>query len=67
MKAYPIVLSEHPSRAEIIAAIREVAMNMETLGAAMENYGGDVAAHGIEMLGAARIAKTWADGMESEK
>lgn len=58
-----------PPRFEIIAAIRKVAEHMETVGAAMDYYGGfdaEVAAHGREMIGAAQIARTWADGMEEE-
>lgn len=57
---------------EIARRLREVAAEMEQLGAAMDYYGyggfnGRVARHGREMVGAAGIARDWAEEIESAK
>ena len=43
---------------------------METLGAAMDYYGGFISTisdHGKEMIGAAQIARDWAAGIEEQE
>ena len=55
---------------EIARRLREVAAEMEQLGAAMDYYGGfngRMACHGREMVGAAGIARDWAEEIESAK
>ena len=55
---------------EIARRLREVAAEMEQLGAAMGYYGwfnGRMARHGREMVGAAGIACDWAEAIESAK
>lgn len=55
--------------AEIVARLRAVAVEMESLGAAMDyfgGFGGRMAQHGREMVGAAEIAREWADEIEAE-
>lgn len=55
---------------EIALRLREVAAEMEQLGAAMDYYGGfngRMARHGREMVGAAGIARDWAEEIESAK
>lgn len=55
--------------AEIVARLRAVAADMEALGAAMDYFGGfngRMTQHGREMVGAAGIAREWADEIEAE-
>jgi hypothetical protein len=55
--------------AEIVARLRTVAAEMESLGAAMDyfgGFGGRMTQHGREMVGAAGIAREWADEIEAE-
>ncbi|MAO23825.1 MAG: hypothetical protein Unbinned3818contig1000_11 [Prokaryotic dsDNA virus sp.] len=57
------------TKPELITALRQLADDMETIGAALDYYGGFdylLAEHGKEILGAALIARGWADGMEGE-
>lgn len=63
-------MSENLTRPELIAEIRRVASEMETLGAAMDYYGGfnsTISEHGKEMIGAAQIARSWATGIEEQE
>lgn len=53
---------------EIITRLRAVAAEMASLGVAMDYYGGFnglMAQHGREMVGAAGIAREWADEIEA--
>lgn len=54
---------------QIIDALRELAVDMQALGATMDYYGGlgEVAQHGRELVRAGLIAWDWADGMEEEQ
>ena len=61
-------MNKPATKEEIIIALRRVADAMELVGGSMEYYGGlsDIARHGKEMLGAAQIARGWADGIEGD-
>lgn len=56
------------TRAELIAHIRATAERMAQTAQLMQYYGGlgEIAQHGRQMEGAARIAHGWADGIEGE-
>lgn len=63
-------MTENLTRTELIAEIRRVASEMETLGAAMDYYGGfnsTISDHGKKMIGAAQIARDWAAGIEEQE
>lgn len=55
-------------RKALAKRIRRVAAQMQRLGAHMNYYGGfsEIGQHGREMLGAANIARGWAEGIEGE-
>tara|TARA_R110002153_G_C13332612_1_gene498586 strand:+ start:13001 stop:13210 length:210 start_codon:yes stop_codon:yes gene_type:complete len=57
------------TRPQLIDALRKLADNMESIGSAMDYYGGfaaHIADHGNEIMGAALVARGWADGIENE-
>tara|TARA_R110000803_G_scaffold158236_1_gene222548 strand:- start:171 stop:374 length:204 start_codon:yes stop_codon:yes gene_type:complete len=57
------------TRPQLIGALRKLADDMESLGAAMDYYGGfaaHIAEHGKEIMGASLVARGWADGIECE-
>lgn len=56
------------TKTELIERIRMVATIMAEVGAEMNYFGGlnEIGQHGLEMLGASRIASGWADGFENE-
>lgn len=62
-------LNVHPETpAQIAAYLRDLSQRMLTCGTAMDYYGGFggcMAAHGLEMIGAARIAAEWAAEIEA--
>lgn len=55
-------------RKEIAMQLRELAEEMLDLGAAMDYYGGmgEIGIHGRELIGAAKVAASWADAVEDE-
>ena len=51
------------TRLEIAEALRDLALEMQTLGAAMDHYGGfdvEMSQHGRELFGAGLVAAEWA-------
>lgn len=56
------------TRAELIAHIRATAERMAQTALLMQYYGGlgEIAQHGRQMEGVARIAHGWADGIEAD-
>lgn len=54
--------------AEIAAYLRDLSRRMLVCGTAMDYYGGlgPMAKHGLEMIGAARLASDWADEIGKE-
>lgn len=56
------------SKTSIPERLRALADDMVELGAEMEYYGGiaDWSVHGLELIGAARMAREWADSIEAE-
>ena len=51
------------TRAEIAEALRDLALEMRTLGTAMDYYGGfdtEMSQHGRELFGAGLVAADWA-------
>lgn len=57
-----------PKREDLPQRLRELSASMLDLGIDMEYIGGldEIGAHGVELQGAARIARTWADGIDVE-
>lgn len=56
------------SKLEIIKALRQLSVDMQEVGIAIDYYYGvnPLSAHGAEMVGAGIIAGGWADEMEKE-
>lgn len=55
------------TRAEIAEALRDLALEMRTLGTAMDYYGGfdtEMSQHGRELVGAGLVAADWAKHIE---
>lgn len=54
---------------QIIDALRELAVEMQALGATMDYYGGhgEMAQHGRELVRAGATAWRWADGLTQER
>jgi hypothetical protein len=57
----------NPSPANYAAKLDRLAARMERLGLEMQFYGGfgEMAQHGIEMQGAAKVARTWSRGLRA--
>lgn len=57
------------TRPEIAAALRDLSIQMLTIGAAMDYYGGmgEIGQHGRELINAATIASEWAAAIEAEQ
>lgn len=57
------------TRADIAARLRILAHDMTALAVDMEYYGGfgPMATHGVQLYGAAIIARQWADAVEAEQ
>lgn len=57
-----------PPKIKIARRLRWLAAHMADTGADMDYFGGfaEWAQHGKELLGAARIARQWADEIEAE-
>ena len=54
------------SNKQLVFRLRKLYRRMNMLGIDMEYYGGfgEIAEHGQELLGAAKIVRNWADGID---
>ncbi len=59
--------SQHTGQRTIAHRLRRVACDMEEIAVLMDYYGGraEWARHGVELAGAAHMARGWADAIES--
>jgi hypothetical protein len=58
------------SRAELLKRMKALAKEMQTVGAAMDYFGGleaEFTKHGRELFGAGRVVKSWVKEIEVNK